>query len=92
MGSILVSFEQDYGRMGTVEGLFVTTPDKIKENLGKTAYFGEILGKHSEIYGELEAENFTVKSEDQAFIDKLVELLGTNISGYNPFDYLEEGS
>ena len=88
---VLVSFFWNEGRMGDVEGLFVTTKEKIEKSLGKEVYFGEILGKHSEIFGTLKKEDFTVKSDDPAFIDKLVEIIGAEtISGYNPFDYLEE--
>lgn len=88
---VLVSFHWDEGRMGDVEGLFVTTKERIEKSLGKGVYFGEILGKHSEISGTLKKEDFKVKSDDPAFIDKLVEIIGfETISGYNPFDYLEE--
>ncbi len=88
---VLVSFYWDEGRMGDVEGLFVTTKERIEKSLGKEVYFGEILGKYSEIFGTLKKKDFTVKSDDPAFIDKLVEIIGSEtISGYNPFDYLEE--
>lgn len=93
MSKVLVSFEQDYGRMGTVDGLFVTTQEKIDAAIGKEVYFGEILGKHSEIFGPLKKEDFTVKSDDQKFIAQLLQIIGAEtVSGYNPFDYLEEGS
>ena len=88
---VLVSFFWNEGRMGDVEGLFVTTKEKIEKSLGKEVYFGEILGKHSEIFGTLKKEDFKVESDDPAFIDKLVEIIGAEtISGYNPFDYFEE--
>ncbi len=50
----LYSFEWDCGRMGFVEGLFVATEEEIKDAIDKEVYFGEILGKHSEVYGTLE--------------------------------------
>lgn len=88
---LLVRFEWDVRRMGKVESLFVTTKEEIDNFVGKEIYFGEILGKHSEISGTLDAEDITTVSEDQDFINKLVEILGTTrISGRCPFDYLPE--
>ncbi len=86
----LYKFYWDCGRMGNVKGLFVATPEEIEEAMGKQVYFGEILGKHSEIYGDLEEDNLTVVSEDQDFIKKLVSLLGVSVSGYNPLEYLSD--
>jgi hypothetical protein len=77
--------------MGNLDGLFVTTSEELEKLYGKEVYFGEVLGKHSEIYADMKADQFTVKSDDPAFIDKLVEIIGSNtISGFNPFGYLEE--
>jgi hypothetical protein len=90
MSKVLVAFYWDCGRMGSVDGLFVTTPEELDAAYGKQVYFGEILGKHSEVYGDLQPKDITVKSDDPAFIDKLVEIIGSdNISGYNPLDYIE---
>lgn len=85
---ILVQFSWDFGRQGDVDGLFVTTEEKIEAAYGKHVSLGEALGKHSEVYGDLERKDITIVSEDQEFIDKLVALLGTNISGYNPLDHI----
>ena len=88
---LLVSFYWDCGRMGDVTGLFVTTGEELKAAYGKQVYFGEILGKHSEIYGNLEEENIEVKSDDQDFIAKLVGIIGSEtVSGYNPLHHMEE--
>jgi len=76
--------------MGHVRGLFVTTEQELSDTYGKEIYFGEILGKHSDIHGPLEESDIEVVSEDQDFIEKLVALLGTTVSGYNPLSYLEE--
>lgn len=87
----LYKFYWNCGRMGSVDGLFVADETEVQDTIGKHIYFGEILGKHSDIHGEISAEDLTVKSEDQDFIVKLVEVIGkTNISGHNPLDYLEE--
>ena len=81
----------DYGRMGSLQGLFVAEESDVENLIGREIYFGEALGKHSEVYGELEASNVTVVSDDQDFITKLVQVIGGgSISGYNPFDYYEQ--
>ena len=45
--------------------LFVTTQAELESLYGKKIYFGEVLGKHSDIFGEAAEEDFTVKSDDQ---------------------------
>jgi hypothetical protein len=77
--------------MGDVEGLFAWPSKQVDEAIGREVYFGEILGKHSEIGGTLKIEDLEILSEDQDFIDKLIDIFGTlSISGYNPMLYLEE--
>lgn len=91
MTKILVKFHWDYGRMGNVNGLFITTKEKLEDVYGRDVYFGEILGKHSEVYGELNEEDFTIVSEEQDKIEWLQNLMGSEtISEYNPFDYLDD--
>ena len=81
----------DYGRMGTMQGLFVAEESDMQNLIGQEIYFGEALGKHSEVYGELEASYITVVSDDQEVINIIVQVIGSeSISGYNPFDYYEE--
>lgn len=87
----LWKFKWDCGRMGYVRGLFVCTQAELDTALGREVYFGEILGKHSEIYGTLGEEDLTLVSEDQEKIQWLVEVIGSpTISGYNPLEYLPE--
>lgn len=85
----LYRFYWDCGRQGDVEGLFIATREEVLGSVGREAYFGEILGKHSEVFGELSLGDFELVSEDQEKIEWIEELLGTSISGYNPLDYLE---
>ena len=88
MSRVLVRFHWDCGRMGDVEGIFVTTKEELERSYGKSVYFGEILGKHSEVYGTLDRKDITVESEDEVFIDQLVLILGTHIGGYNPLSHI----
>ncbi len=77
------------GRMGDVEGVFIAKEEDIKNAIDKYVYFGEILGKHSEVYGNLEDKDLTIMSSDPNAIKVLREIFkyGT-ISGYNPLDYI----
>ena len=79
----------DVGRMGTVEGIFIADSNEVEKQIGKEVYFGEILGKHSEICGTLDNEDLEIKSDDPAFVEKCIEVFGDGtISGYNPLDYI----
>ena len=87
---LLVKFYWNCGRMGELDGLFIITEDELKSWYGREAYFGEVLGKHSEIDGMIEESDFTIKSDDQEFIAKIEELLGDHLSGFYPGDYIDE--
>jgi hypothetical protein len=88
---VIARFYWDCGRMGEVDGLFVTTKEALESAYGKDIYFGEILGKHSEVSGTLDEGDITILTEDQDFITKFIEIMGDdNVSGYNPLDYIEE--
>ena len=72
----LYRFECDFGRMGDLEGLFVANHEDIDSIIGKRIYFGEVLGKHSEIWiDSFSEDHITLLTEDEAFIDKFIELM-----------------
>lgn len=75
----------DYGRMGEVEGVFIDTEERVNALIGKYIYFGEILGKHSEICGHLESGDVELLTTDQKAVE-VVEKYKLE-SGYNPFYY-----
>ncbi len=78
----LYSLYWDYGRSGSVEGLFKATQDEVDRAIGCEVYFGEILGKHSEVYGDLKAGQITLESDNPLVVINAVE------SGYNPLEYI----
>ena len=81
----------DWGRAGDVEGLFIAEKKEVEDAIGKEVYFGEILGKHSEIYGELEEKDVEMLCDDQKFISQVEKYIGGGtLSGYNPLEYLWE--
>lgn len=77
----------DCGRMGSLEGTFVSTQEKVDKLIESKleVYFGEVLGKHSEIWGEIEPGEITLVSDDPEFVSKFKGL--KMASGYDPFDY-----
>ena len=86
----LYEYFEDYGRMGSLSGLYVMDEQDFEELKGKFYYGDELLGKHSEVFLDFYG-NSDVKSDDQEFLGKLVELLGVSVSGETPFNYDEEG-
>lgn len=78
----LWKFYWNCGRQGNVEGIFKATKEEVDSAIGMEVYFGEILGKHSEVYGDIEEGEITLKSDDPLVVQNAVE------SGYNPLNYL----
>lgn len=91
MKKVIYRFYWDCGRSGSVEGIFVADEKYMQEALGKDVYFGEILGKHSEIHGKLEEGDIEALTSNQIFIRQFMDILGEDFCvGYNPLDYIEE--
>jgi hypothetical protein len=77
------------GRNGELEGTFISTEEKVNKNLGKEAYFSDVLGKHSEFLIPLDGNNITVLTDDQDFIEKFEKFVGKTV-GINPLDYVSD--
>ena len=86
----LWNFYWDCGRMGELTGLFVATEEEIEDIIGKEIYFGEILGKHSEIFGKIKSGDITKVDLDSETVTKVSKVLGIVWSGHYPFDYIED--
>lgn len=86
----IYEFYADCGRMGSLEGVFLASAESVRKIIGKDAYFGEVLGKHSEVQGTIEEHEITLKSDDPTAVKIIFELFGHNVSGFNPFDYVSE--
>jgi hypothetical protein len=86
----LYSFYADCGRQGNLDGLFIATQEEVDNAIGKYMYFGEVLGKHSEVEGTLEANEITLVSEDREKVEWLLGILGNCVSGFNPLEYIRE--
>jgi len=76
--------------MGFIEGLFIEESEKVEQLISSRfeVYFGEVLGKHSEIYGIVEESDVKEITSDE----KVIKVFETHeiISGYNPFDYIDQ--
>lgn len=84
----IYKFYWDCGRNGDVTGVFVSEKEQIEAAIGKKVYFGEILGKHSEVYGTLDRDDIKEITNNQEFVKMFEEYeLST---GYNPLRYIEE--
>lgn len=87
----LYEFYHGCGRMGELEGLFIAEERDIEKIIGKEIYFGEVLGKHSEIIIDIDKIDIVVKTDDQEFIAFAEKYIGKGtLSGHNPLDYYEE--
>jgi phenolic acid decarboxylase len=84
----IYKFYWDCGRQGNIDGIFVATDEEIKSIIGKEIYFGEVLGKHSEIYGSMGKEDIELITDSEEVV-KIFEKYKI-YSGFNPLDYLEE--
>jgi len=77
----------DCGRNGNLEGVFIADTEDVKylvEN-NISVYFGEVLGKHSDVSGCVDESEISLITSDGNILDIVMEH-GLE-SGYNPFDY-----
>jgi hypothetical protein len=89
MSKYLWKFYWYCGRQGDLDGLFVATEEEIKNIIGKRAYFGEVLGKHSEVYGNIEENDIEKIDLDSETVEKVSKILGKTWSGFNPIEYIK---
>lgn len=86
----IYKFHIDCGRMGDLDGVFSADSEDVQKLIdsGKEVYFGEVLGKHSEVIKVIKAEHLEQITTDAKFIE-LFDTYGLS-NGFNPFDYLED--
>lgn len=87
----LWKFCWDCGRMGELEGLFVATEEEIENAHGREVYFGEVLGKHSGIWGTFGKEDVRKVDVDPEVVAEVSKELGDTWCGYNPLGFINEG-
>lgn len=78
----------DCGRSGDLSGIFVAEKEHVNYLIENRVeiYFGEVLGKHSEVYGPIDS------TDELAMVSDIVEHVemfeGLDLeTGHNPFHY-----
>ena len=87
----LYEFYEDCGRMGELNGIFVADEKDIENLIGKNVYFGEVLGKHSDIDVDITKHNFIKQDLDSETVEKVSKILGETWSGFNPVEMYYNG-
>lgn len=81
-------YTEDFGRMGHLSGVFVADRSDVAVAMGKTAYLGEVLGKHSDVRAEISFDTVTLVTADEVIVEMFRSLkLST---GVNPIADLED--
>lgn len=76
-------FDAYFGRMGSLEGLFVSTADEVERTIGKRVDFGECLGKHSEVALVIEPKHIQLVTASPLAVAFVNQHLGGS-QGHNP--------
>lgn len=86
-GRGLFKFYWDCHRQGSIEGIFTAEKKDVEAAIGKHVSFGEVLGKHSDVYGTIEEGEIELLTDDPTFIAKFDEFKCS--SGFNPLNYIQ---
>jgi hypothetical protein len=87
----LYKYHQDYGRMGTLEGVFIMDEDKYNDYVkGRSVWEFDILGKHSEVRVEFNDDTVTKLDVSDTTVADMLKVLGVVISGITPHDYFDQ--
>lgn len=97
MTQTLYKFRWDVPRQGEIESLFIADSEQVEAVMGMTVYFGEVLGKHSDVQGTLDPEDLTIITQDQRVIADLIRLFAGDrwgrsgsLCGLNPLHSLQD--
>lgn len=83
----LYRYQQDYGRMGSLDGVFIADEDDLKWFMGAEVWADDILGKHSEVQVCFNANTVRALDISDQSVSELHKVLGKNISGTTPYDF-----
>jgi len=83
-------WSESFGRMGSLNGIFTAREDEVADFIGKHVYFGEVLGKYSDIECDLTAEQFELLTNDADFVEKF-KRFGLS-TGTDPIQKLREAN
>jgi len=87
----LYRYFEDYGRMGSIEGLLILTDDQMTRLQQNTdsLYWDELLGKHSEGTFDFAAWCCEIPVPEDV-VEVLFKNLGSVVSGPFDLEYFEE--
>ena len=87
----LYRYFEDYGRMGSLEGLLILTDDQMTRYQQNTdcLYWYELLGKHSEGTFDFTGSCFEIEVPEDV-VKVLFQHLGPVVSGPFDLEYLDE--
>lgn len=96
----LYRYSKSFGRMGDLEGLFVAYKEDV-EGASGCVYFGEVLGKHSEVYHDWDPGAVSLITDDPGDL-KALKRVGLwndpdpdawgdrgSVSGWNPLGCIQ---
>lgn len=86
----LYRYYEDFGRMGSLEGMFFATDEQYDYFMGRDAYESDILGKHSEVELSFNDETVEEVKLSETTIEEMFEVLGSHVSGISPLEYFEQ--
>ena len=104
MSLYLYKYHEDCGRSGSLDGIFIVDErgksciDALMESQ-TLVYFGEVLGKHSDVTCHYEPGSLTPEDIPQGDVSTVLRVIGKpidpdgkpwcTISGFNPLDYVD---
>lgn len=80
------NFRCDWGVHGFLEAVFLATEEEIEGVIGRTAYFGEVFGKHRDV--RLRRDYFSVALSDPTAVMAFKNHVGS--IGRCPLDFIED--
>lgn len=76
---VLVGYNQNFGRMGSLSASFVCKEEEYKDMLGREIYFGEALGKHSDVTGRLNEDTLTILLKEEDVGEKVMGIIDSAV-------------
>lgn len=74
----------------SLESVFTAKEAEIDWIVGKDIWYGDVWGKHSSVQLTMNAEDFTVVSEDPAEVENFKKTIIITGEKHNPFNNLDE--
>lgn len=81
----LYKYDQNYGRMGSIQALLFLTDDQIEIYDSAELYWYELLGKHSKGVYVFDETTLTEIKLDETVMNALIDTFGLVVCG--PFDF-----